>query len=130
MNIMVCFDGSNVASHALDLAKKRAGRLGGKIYLVTSMPSGLEMDKKDFEKAEKQLEKAKLSVVKENIDCETLLSVNQLSTGENLVQVAEEKAISEIYIGVRKRSKVGKLVFGSTAQYVILSAPCPVITVK
>jgi len=127
---MVCFDGSNVASHALDLAKKRAGRLGGKIYLVTSMPSGLEMDKKDFEKAEKQLEKAKLSVVKENIDCETLLSVNQLSTGENLVQVAEEKAISEIYIGVRKRSKVGKLVFGSTAQYVILSAPCPVITVK
>ena len=38
--------------------------------------------------------------------------------------------VEEIIIGVRRRSKVGKLLFGSTAQYVILNAPCPVVSVK
>jgi nucleotide-binding universal stress UspA family protein len=31
---------------------------------------------------------------------------------------------------VRMRSKVGKLLMGSTAQHVILNAPCPVVTRK
>jgi len=53
-----------------------------------------------------------------------------LEAGEDLVQLAEEKQIDEIIIGVRRRSKVGKLIFGSTAQYVILNAPCPVVSVK
>jgi len=52
------------------------------------------------------------------------------STGEDLVNHAKDKDIDEIIIGVRRRSKVGKLVFGSTAQYVILEAPCPVVAVK
>ena len=38
--------------------------------------------------------------------------------------------VDMIFIGVRRRSKVGKLLFGSTAQYVILNAPCPVVSVK
>jgi nucleotide-binding universal stress UspA family protein len=35
-----------------------------------------------------------------------------------------------IVIGIVKKSKVGKLFFGSTAQYLILKAHCPVLTVK
>ena len=130
MNIMVCFDGSNVAYYALNIAKKRASRLGATIYLVTSMPGGREMKMEDIEKAEKILGKAKARVVEEDIPCETLLSIKQLSVGENLVRIAEEKAMDEVYIGIKKRSKVGKLVFGSTAQFVILNALCPVVTVK
>ncbi|MGW8186758.1 MAG: universal stress protein, partial [Desulfobacterales bacterium] len=56
--------------------------------------------------------------------------VRGLSPGEDLVQFAKENRIDEIIIGVRRRSKVGKLVFGSTAQFVILNAPCPVVSVK
>jgi len=57
-------------------------------------------------------------------------SVRGLQPGEDLVQYAEENQIDQIIIGVRQRSKVGKLLFGSTAQYVILEAPCPVVSVK
>jgi nucleotide-binding universal stress UspA family protein len=53
-----------------------------------------------------------------------------LEPGEDLVQFAEENAIDLIIIGIQKRSKMGKLLFGSNAQYVILNAACPVLTVK
>jgi nucleotide-binding universal stress UspA family protein len=47
-----------------------------------------------------------------------------------LVEFAGQNEIEEIVISVRRRSKVGKLLFGSTAQCVILTAPCPVVSVK
>ncbi len=130
MKIMVCFDGSNVAKDALDLAKKRAKALDAEIYLLTSMVGGSDVPINEFEKAEKRLKKAKNSVRADGIPCESLLSVRGLDAGEELVRFAKEEKIDEIYIGVRRRSKVGKFVFGSTAQYVILEAPCPVMTVK
>jgi nucleotide-binding universal stress UspA family protein len=130
MKIMVCFDGSNVAKDALDLAKKRAKALNAEIYLLTSMLGGSEVPINEFEKAEKRLKKAKNSVRADGIPCESLLSVRGLDAGEELVRFAKEEKIDEIYIGIRRRSKVGKFVFGSTAQYVILEAPCPVMTVK
>ena len=60
---------------------------------------------------------------------EVQLLVNTLEAGEQLVKFAVSKKVDQIFIGIRKTSKVGKLVFGSTAQYVILNAPCPVVSV-
>jgi nucleotide-binding universal stress UspA family protein len=130
MKIMVCIDGSNVAKDALDLAKKRAKALDAEIYLLTSMVGGSDVPIDEFEKAEKRLKKAKNNVKAEGIPCESLLSVHGLDAGEELVRLAKEEKIDEIYIGIRRRSKVGKFIFGSTAQYVILEAPCPVVTVR
>ncbi len=61
---------------------------------------------------------------------ETRLLVSSRFSGENLVWFSELGKIDEIIMGVRKRSKVNKLLIGSTAQYVILNAPCPVVTIK
>jgi nucleotide-binding universal stress UspA family protein len=130
MKIMVCIDGSNVAKDALELAKKRAKALDAEIYLLTSMVGGSDVPIDEFEKAEKRLKKAKNNVKAEGIPCESLLSVHGLDAGEELVRLAKEEKIDEIYIGIRRRSKVGKFIFGSTAQYVILEAPCPVVTIK
>ena len=62
--------------------------------------------------------------------CETHLLIRGLSPGEDLVQFSEDNQISEVIVGVRRRSKVGKLLMGSTAQHVILNDRCPVVTVK
>jgi nucleotide-binding universal stress UspA family protein len=130
MNILVGYDGSKVANDALKLAKQHAKAFDGKVHIVTSMEGGPEVPREDFEKAEKDLNYAKVAFKKEGIAHEAHLLVRGLSAGEDLVKYAKENQIDEIFIGVQRRSKVGKLVFGSTAQYVILEAPCPVLTIK
>jgi len=130
MKLMVCYDGSNASKKAVEVAKNRARNFNAKIFLVTSMASDPEVPRDEFIKREKELEKVKRQFVKEDVACETTFSVRGLETGEDLVLFAREKEIDEIVIGIKKRSKVGKFIFGSTAQYVILEAPCPVLTVK
>lgn len=49
---------------------------------------------------------------------------------DHLISVAEETAADFIVIGLRRRSKVGKLILGSNAQRILLDAGCPVLAVK
>jgi nucleotide-binding universal stress UspA family protein len=130
MKIMVGFDGSKVSVAALELAEAHAQAFGAQLLLVQSMVGGSEVPKRDFANNERELEYQKSRLKDKNIACESLLSVRGLEPGEDLVRLAEEQQVDEIIVGVKRRSKVGKLVFGSTAQYVILNAPCPVATVK
>jgi nucleotide-binding universal stress UspA family protein len=50
--------------------------------------------------------------------------------GEKVVAVAEELESDLVLVGGRKRSPTGKAVFGSVAQEIMLSAPCPVTFVR
>ncbi len=130
MNILVGYDGSKVAGDALKLAREQAKAFNAKVFIVTSMVGGPEVTREEFEKAEKDLEFAKTGFKKGEITCEARLSVRGLQPGEDLVQFAEENNIDLMVIGIRRRSRVQKLVFGSNAQYAILESPCPVLTVK
>ncbi len=130
MKILVGYDGSNSAKDALKLAKDHAMRLDAKVDVVTSMVEAKNSQYDDVRQAELGLEYAKALLEEDSIDCETHLLIRGLSPGEDLVQFAEDNQINEIIVGVRRRSKVGKLLMGSTAQHVILNAPCPVVTIK
>jgi len=133
MKLLVGYDGSNSAKDAVQLTKSHAKRFGAKVYAVTCMEQTQDVRKDDMdnmELADKELNDIKEAFEAEGIVCEARLVVGDLSDGEALVKFAEENDIDEIFIGIRRRSRVGKLLFGSAAQYIILEAPCPVVTVK
>jgi nucleotide-binding universal stress UspA family protein len=130
MKILVGYDGTNSAKEALNLAKTHAKLFGASVDVVTSMEKGTEGQRKQIEQAEKGLEWAKSLFVESGITCNTHLLIRGLAPGEDIVEFAEENKSDEIVIGVKRRSKVSKLLLGSTAQYVILQARCPVVSVK
>jgi nucleotide-binding universal stress UspA family protein len=130
MKFLVGYDGSNAAEAALKEAQKHANVFDADIHIVTSLEQSSTLQKAEIEKTEGELEYLRTPFNIDNIPCETTVSVNYLSSGEDLIQFVRNNNIDKIFIGVKKRSKVGKFVFGSTAQYVILNAPCPVVVVK
>jgi nucleotide-binding universal stress UspA family protein len=131
MNILVGYDGSNAAREALELSKKHAMLLGAKVVVVNCMAQNRNLLFEDIRKVEQKLEGEVHSVFNsEKIPYETHLVISGHDFGEDLVQFAEQNKADEIILGIRKKSKVGKLVFGSTAQHVVLNAPCPVVAVK
>lgn len=130
MKILVGYDGSNQSKSALDLAKKHALAFGAKLYVVTSLFGEKETSPQEVEAAEEALEYARNSLAGSGIEVETHLLIRGFSPGEDLVRFANEKSVNQIFVGVKKVSPVGKLIFGSNARYVILNAPCPVLSVR
>ena len=130
MMILVAYDGSEASAAAVKLAIAHARAFNAEIRLVFSMEEGREEDLEDIDAAKAKLEELEKSVAEAGIACKTHLLIRGSAPGEDIVRFAEEHGVDEIIIGIRKRSKVGKFIFGSTAQFVILEAACPVVTVK
>jgi len=131
MNILVGFDGSQAAEKAIKLAARHAKIFGAGLEVMTSIPRSHALDYRGVQIAEKTLADRVEELLKDSrVPLETNVLISSLSPGENLVWYSRTKAVDAIFIGLKRKSKVGKLVFGSTAQYVILNASCPVVTTR
>lgn len=130
MNIMVCYDGSEPARQALRSARDYARAFSAETAVVTSLEKGGPENQPEINAAKEALEYARSLMANEGIACRTDLLIHGMEPGRDLVEFAKANAVDLMVIGIVRKSKVGKLFFGSTAQYVILNAPCPVLSIR
>lgn len=130
MKILVGYDRTEEAGRALELAVRHAKVFGAKVCVLTSRSTGTDEELPDIKKDEERLKNAKKLLEEAGVDCETYLLIRGETPAEDIIDFAEKNEVDEIIIGIAKKSRVGKLIFGSNAQYVILHAPCPVVTVQ
>jgi nucleotide-binding universal stress UspA family protein len=80
---------------------------------------------------EEHLERLRWDLAEEGVEVTTraLHSLEQ-DRSRTLLDAAREAGAELIVVGVRRRSRVGKLVLGSVAQDLLLHADCPVLAVK
>lgn len=130
MKILIGYKGINIGKDLLKLGAEHAKAFDATVLVVTSMLEGTEKDQKKILDAENNLDQAQVFFKAQGIACEKHLLIRGMEAGEDIVVFANEKDVDEIIIGVKSRSNVGRLLFGSTAQTVILEADCPVVTVR
>jgi nucleotide-binding universal stress UspA family protein len=128
--IMVCYNRSEASKKAVRLARDLAGTLDGEVIIVTSLEKGEPENQDQINEAKEGLAYARSIVEAGEIPCSTDLLIRGMEVERDLVEFARDREIDIMLIGVVRKSKVGKLFFGSTAQYLILKAPCPVLSVK
>lgn len=130
-NLMVCYEDSDIAKATLKLAQKYAKEWHVAIDVVSTFKREEPLATDEIKRMEDEFHtRIKEQFINNDIQYHTHLLVDIYSSGEQLVKFSEGKDYEFLFIGISKRSKVGKLLFGSTAQYIILNAPFPVITVN
>ena len=131
MKFLVCYDETNAAKKALKVAREHARIWQAELEVVNTVTRVEPLKHSKVKKMEEKMEaEVKEILAADDPPYETQLLLTDLTPGEQLVQFAEDQEMDLIFIGIVKKSKVEKLFFGSTAQYVILHAPCPVVTVR
>jgi nucleotide-binding universal stress UspA family protein len=131
MKFMACYDVTEESMQVLKVAQKHAKVWKAKLEVIHAITRTEPLKHSKIKQMEDELE-AKVNHILLGSDptYEFQLLLTKLTSGEQLVKFAEEEEIDQIFIGVRKKSKVGKFFFGSTTHYVILHAPCPVLTIQ
>jgi nucleotide-binding universal stress UspA family protein len=129
MKILVGYDGSTVSQRALTVAQKRAKAMDAKLYVFTSAHNGNIDDPKNT-RLQTVLKDAEVLCNACGLDCQIEMSNEKMSAAEDVIRYAKKMKVDEIIIGLRRRSSLGKLLFGSNARQILLDAPCPVMTVK
>ncbi|NNK95999.1 MAG: universal stress protein [Desulfobacterales bacterium] len=130
MIYLVGYSGSTESKSALSLARDHAAGSGAQVIVVASTRGGSKETPEEIKEKEDNLLYAENFLKEKNIACECYQIARGALPGEDLVSYAEENDVDQIYVGIEIKSKTQKILIKSNAQYVILNAPCPVVTVN
>jgi nucleotide-binding universal stress UspA family protein len=113
---------------ALDRAIEEATLRSGRLVVVNASRGDSYVDAGWAPAQEIELVKSRLAEA--GVEFELRQLVRGHEPAEEVVDLAEELGAELIVIGMRHRTAVGKFLMGSTAQRILLDAPCPVLAVK
>ena len=131
MKFMVCYAEGELSTATLKEAWRHAKIWNASLHIVRTVTREIAIKHSRILEMEKELETAVSSQIEDqDVAYNVQLLVTSLEPGEKIVKYADDEEIDLIFLGVKKKSKVGKLVFGSSAQYIILNSPCPVISIN
>lgn len=115
---------------ALERAGAAAVRLSAPLVVVHSQRPGREVDAEEAEALKAVHERVREQVTAAGLGVELRDVPDSDDPADDLITAAEETGASLIVIGLRRRTPVGKLILGASAQRILLDAPCPVLAVK
>ncbi len=131
MKFLVCYEEADPSAAILKETLAHAKVWNASLEIVKAITRELPLKHNQILEMEQELEATvKAQIMDEDVTYNVQLLITSQEPGEKLVAFADEQEIDLIFLGIIKKSKVGKLLFGSTAQYVILNASCPVLTLK
>jgi nucleotide-binding universal stress UspA family protein len=128
VNITVGYIPTAEGVAAVDYAIEQAKLLQSSLTVVNTGKDGNYADAvfatdEDMDALDAQLAAA-------GIDHKIVRPTDGAPAAASILAVAEQHGADLIVIGIRRRSPVGKLITGSTAQAILLDADCPVVAVK
>jgi nucleotide-binding universal stress UspA family protein len=132
MKIVVGYVKSAESRAALEWAMAQAERGDVHIVVTHSIRGGGSMDEEQAEiiAYRKELDAIEHELTEKNIPHTTRRLIRGLTPAEDISRVIEEEQADMVVIGLRQRSRAGKRLLGSDGRDIILTAPCPVLSVK
>jgi nucleotide-binding universal stress UspA family protein len=113
---------------ALTAAAAEARLRGASVLLLNTSRGDAYLDRRYANAEELATAEAKLREL--GVDVTIHQAVGSGDVAAELLKAPSTEDVGLIVLGLRRRSPVGKLILGSTAQRVLLESPVPVLAVK
>jgi nucleotide-binding universal stress UspA family protein len=130
MSVIVGYMSTERGRAALELGISEAKLRNTDLVVVHSLHGAGVDDDEDVVASDRELEIIDEELSKEGITYSIHNFVRGNAPAEDIVQAARDLGGELIVIGLRQRTSAGKFLLGSNAHDILMTAPCPVLTIR
>jgi nucleotide-binding universal stress UspA family protein len=130
MKILVPFLSNPPGRAAVERAVEEASLRAGQIQLLGHVRVADADAGGEVWQLRQDLEETANRLRSQGLNCEAEWSLGLQTLSAKVIEVATDWGADLIILGIRRRSRVGKLILGSHVQSILLEADCPVLTVR